>query len=50
MNRPSKDPWGDDYHYRRPGERNPDCYDLFSLGTDGQIGGEGENRDIGNWG
>ena len=49
LNRPPKDPWGNDYHYRRPGERNPNSYDLFSLGADGQIGGAGENQDIGNW-
>ena len=24
-------------------------YDLFTLGADGQEGGEGNNADIGNW-
>ncbi|NQD35665.1 type II secretion system major pseudopilin GspG [Permianibacter sp. IMCC34836] len=42
-----KDPWGRDYQYIFPGEHGE--YDLFSLGADGEIGGEGENADIGNW-
>lgn len=43
-----KDPWGNEYVYRRPGRHNND-YDLYSLGADGQEGGEGEDADIGNW-
>lgn len=46
---PPKDPWGNEYQYRNPGQRNPSGYDLFSLGADGLVGGEGEDRDIGNW-
>ena len=42
-----KDPWGNDYIFLNPGEYSE--YDLFSLGADGQIGGEGLNQDIGNW-
>ena len=42
-----KDPWGRDYQYISPGEHGE--YDLFSLGADGEIGGEGANADIGNW-
>jgi general secretion pathway protein G len=42
-----KDPWGRDYAYKFPGEHGP--YDLYSLGSDGQPGGEGENADITNW-
>ena len=42
-----KDPWGNDYQYKRPGENGP--FDLFSFGADGQQGGEGLDRDIGNW-
>ena len=42
-----KDPWGHQYAYKCPGEHSP--YDLFSLGADGQAGGEGENTDITNW-
>ena len=41
------DPWGYDYHYMMPGENGP--IDIFSLGADGQEGGEGVNTDIGNW-
>ena len=42
------DPWGQAYHYRTPGEHNPD-YDLYSTGPDKAVGGEGENADLGNW-
>jgi general secretion pathway protein G len=44
---PPKDPWGQNYAYKYPGEHGP--YDLWSLGADGQPGGEGENVDITNW-
>ena len=44
---PPKDPWGRDYSYKCPGEHGP--YDLWSLGADGQPGGEGESSDITNW-
>lgn len=43
-----KDPWGNDYTYVYPGARGQE-YDLFTLGADGQEGGEGTNADIGNW-
>ena len=43
-----KDPWGNEYQYVFPGTHGHD-YDLFSLGADGQPGGEGINADIGNW-
>lgn len=42
-----KDPWGRDYVYKCPGEHGP--YDLYSMGADGQPGGDGENSDITNW-
>lgn len=42
-----KDPWGDDFHYRFPGEH--DVYDLYSLGADNAQGGEGEDSDINSW-
>lgn len=42
-----KDPWGRDYVYVYPGQRGE--YDLYSLGRDGQQGGEGEDSDLGNW-
>lgn len=41
------DPWGRDYLYLSPGE-NGDV-DIYTLGADGQEGGEGENTDVGNW-
>lgn len=42
-----KDPWGREYLYVSPGEKGD--YDLYSLGRDGRVGGEGEDADIGNW-
>ena len=44
------DPWHRAYEYRSPGTRNPDSYDLFTLGRDGQPGGDGENEDVTSWG
>lgn len=41
------DPWGHAYLYRYPGENGE--YDLFSLGKDGQPGGDGENAEIASW-
>ncbi len=41
------DPWGRPYLYRFPGEHGD--YDLYSLGADGQEGGEGEDRDLTSW-
>lgn len=40
------DPWGRGYLYRSPGERNPNGYDLSSLGRDGKVGGTGEDADL----
>jgi len=48
VKRVQKDPWGNDYQYVYPGTHGGE-YDLFSLGADGQAGGEGEAADIGNW-
>ena len=42
-----KDPWGKEYQYIYPGQKGE--FDLYSLGADGQLGGEGVNADIGNW-
>jgi general secretion pathway protein G len=42
-----KDPWGNDYNYRFPGENGP--YDLYSYGADNAEGGDGDNRDIVSW-
>ena len=35
-----KDPWGNDYLYAYPGQRNLNGYDLWSFGPDGQDGTE----------
>ncbi|HLJ37171.1 MAG TPA: type II secretion system major pseudopilin GspG [Steroidobacteraceae bacterium] len=48
IERISKDPWGNDYQYVFPGTHGK-AYDLYSLGADGQPGGDGINADIGNW-
>jgi general secretion pathway protein G len=40
------DPWGNAYIYNYPGKRNPNGYDLMSMGPDGQEGG---SDDITNW-
>jgi len=41
------DPWGNPYQYLQPGEHGP--FDIYSLGADGRLNGEGQNADIGNW-
>jgi general secretion pathway protein G len=41
------DPWGNEYHYRSPGEQG--MYDLYSLGGDNLEGGESDNADIVSW-
>ena len=41
------DPWGSPFVYRRPGDHGE--YDLFSLGADGEEGGDGPGKDITNW-
>lgn len=43
-----KDPWSREYLYLSPGQRGE--IDVYSLGADGQPGGEGPAADIGNWG
>lgn len=42
-----KDPWKNDYQYLNPGVHGD--IDIYSLGADGQPGGDGLNTDIGNW-
>jgi general secretion pathway protein G len=42
-----KDPWGNDYLYQYPGQHLE--FDIWSLGADGQQGGDEVNADIGNW-
>ncbi len=43
----TKDPWGNDYRYAYPGSNGE--FDIFSLGADAAVGGEGEAADIGSW-
>ena len=43
------DAWGNPFLYEAPGQINQDSFDLWSLGADGQAGGEGPDADIGNW-
>jgi general secretion pathway protein G len=43
------DPWGRAYVYVAPGLSNPNAYDLYTLGKDGKVGGEGEDADITSW-
>jgi general secretion pathway protein G len=42
-----KDSWGNEYNYRSPGQNGD--FDLYSLGRDGQEGGDGIDGDITNW-
>ena len=44
LDRFPKDPWGNDYVYRNPGQR--DDVEVLSLGADGRPGGTGVNADI----
>lgn len=42
-----KDPWGREYQYLSPGQHGE--VDVYSLGRDGKVGGEGADADFGNW-
>ncbi len=42
-----KDPWGQDYNFKVPGEHGD--FDIWSFGADRQQGGEGNNSDINSW-
>lgn len=44
------DPWNRPYVYVAPGVENTKSYDLYTLGRDGRVGGEGEDADITSWG
>ena len=43
-----EDPWGVPYSYENPGRRGKEV-DIYTFGVDGQAGGEGSNKDWGNW-
>lgn len=47
LGRLPKDPWGNEYRYLNPGQHG--AIDVYSLGADGQSGGEGPDADVGNW-
>ena len=47
IDRLPNDPWGKPYQYLSPGTQG--AIDVFTLGADGQVGGEGSDADIGNW-
>ena len=42
-----KDPWGHAYHYLNPGQHGD--VDVFTYGPTNQVGGTGDNAEIGNW-
>lgn len=46
MERVPKDPWGEEYIYVIPGQKNPSKFDVRSKGPDKQ---EGTEDDVGNW-
>ena len=48
VDRLPKDPWGNPYQFLSPGTHGSGV-DIYSLGADGQNGGDGSNADIGNW-
>ena len=41
------DPWGHPYQYANPGVRGE--IDVYSFGADGQVGGEGNDAEVGSW-
>lgn len=44
------DPWGRSWLYLSPGIVNPTTFDLYTLGRDGKLGGDGEDADVTSWG
>ncbi|TWT67007.1 Type II secretion system protein G precursor [Posidoniimonas polymericola] len=40
------DPWDNEYKIAQPGKHNPDTYDVWSMGPDGD---DQSDDDIGNW-
>ncbi len=47
IDRVPRDPWGNPYLYLNPGNNGE--IDIYTLGADGNPGGDGLNADIGNW-
>jgi general secretion pathway protein G len=46
MDKIARDPWDNEYRFAAPGKNNPDSFDVWSVGPDGQ---DGSADDIGNW-
>ena len=46
MDKVPQDPWGNEFIYVIPGQKNPSKFDVRSKGPDGQ---EGTEDDVGNW-
>lgn len=47
LDRLPKDPWDRPYVYENPGKQGE--FDIYTLGRDGQPGGDGPDADVGNW-
>ncbi len=47
LDRLPKDPWDRPYLYLHPGNQGE--FDIYTLGRDGQQGGDGLDADVGNW-
>lgn len=43
------DTWSNPFQYESPGQHNPRGFDIWSLGADGQAGGDDLDADFGNW-
>lgn len=43
-----KDPFGNPFVYKKPGDAGRD-FDIIFLGDDGKSGGDGTNKDYGSW-
>lgn len=43
-----KDPWGSDFIYKNPGDKNLP-FTIISYGADGKAGGDGTNAEIFSW-
>ena len=41
-----KDPWGNEYQYKFPGQKDTSGYDVYSFGPDGR---DATGDEIGNW-
>jgi general secretion pathway protein G len=46
MDKIARDPWDNEYRIAQPGKHNPESFDVWSVGPDGQ---DGSADDIGNW-